>query len=257
MPQQGYEVTGPNGERGWWDGKKITILGASGAPAKTLRVSEQKAEDEDLSAMQSANALGELMGGYQDKIAGGKLDFGPVKNVVNTVRNATGFSNEQSRNYGSFRAGLEKMRNDSLRLNKGVQTEGDAQRAWNELVSNLNDEEFVKQRLAEIQQIDEQAVRLRGQMINQRRASQNVDPMDVRKFTMGSQRKPFDLSGGQSRSTIPFGAYYKDPQGNIRRNDNGDAGNPIIKPTNALTGKSGGNAMQPASQSGYKVISVE
>lgn len=29
MPQ-GYEVEGPNGERGWWDGKKITVLDGNG-----------------------------------------------------------------------------------------------------------------------------------------------------------------------------------------------------------------------------------
>lgn len=40
---------------------------------------------------------------------------------------------------------------------------------------------------------------------------------------------PLDLSKGQSRAPVPRGLYYRDPQGNIRRNDNADAGNPIIK----------------------------
>lgn len=31
---EGYEVRGPNGERGWWDGKKITPLGENGLPMK-------------------------------------------------------------------------------------------------------------------------------------------------------------------------------------------------------------------------------
>lgn len=39
-----------------------------------------------------------------------------------------------------------------------------------------------------------------------------------------------DLSQGQSRTLIPKGAYYKDKEGNIRRNDNMDKGNPIIVP---------------------------
>lgn len=38
----------------------------------------------------------------------------------------------------------------------------------------------------------------------------------------------FDLSQGQSRTTIPAGAYYRDPQGNIRQNMNDDNGNPIV-----------------------------
>lgn len=41
---------------------------------------------------------------------------------------------------------------------------------------------------------------------------------------------PYDLSSGETRSHIPRGAFYKDAEGNIRRNDNGDAGNPIIIP---------------------------
>lgn len=43
-------------------------------------------------------------------------------------------------------------------------------------------------------------------------------------------RNPIDLSDGSSRAHIPKGAYYTDAQGNIRRNDHGDDGNPIIKP---------------------------
>jgi hypothetical protein len=44
----------------------------------------------------------------------------------------------------------------------------------------------------------------------------------------GTRQDPFDLSGGQSRASIPRGAFYRDPSGNIRRNDNGDRGNPIV-----------------------------
>jgi hypothetical protein len=44
----------------------------------------------------------------------------------------------------------------------------------------------------------------------------------------GSYAAPFDLSAGQSRRGIPQGSYYRDPEGNIRRNENFDAGNPIV-----------------------------
>jgi hypothetical protein len=45
-----------------------------------------------------------------------------------------------------------------------------------------------------------------------------------------SPDKPFDLSRGQSRRTIPRMAYYRDPEGNIRLNENSDDGNPIVIP---------------------------
>ncbi len=74
----------------------------------------------------------------------------------------------------------------------------------------------------------------------------------------GTIDNPIDLSQGQSRAGVPQGAYYLDPQGNIRRNDNGDAGNPIFRPAGkqqknaALKAKS-----QAAKTSGFKILGVE
>ncbi len=45
-----------------------------------------------------------------------------------------------------------------------------------------------------------------------------------------SPDKPFNLAAGQSRRTIPKMAYYRDPEGNIRLNENSDDGNPIVIP---------------------------
>lgn len=56
---------------------------------------------------------------------------------------------------------MERLRNESLRLNAGVQTEGDAQRAWNELFGNLNDESVVKAQLQRIQQLNNRAIQFR------------------------------------------------------------------------------------------------
>lgn len=55
-------------------------------------------------------------------------------------------------------------------------------------------------------------------------------PTDIPKNAPGgSIETAIDLSKGQSRTTIPAFAYYRDPQGNIRRNENDDRGNPIVK----------------------------
>ncbi len=51
----------------------------------------------------------------------------------------------------------------------------------------------------------------------------------------GSPEKPYDLSGGQSRAKLPKGAYYLDPRGNLRRNENADRGNPIVVPADRRT----------------------
>lgn len=94
-------------------------------------------------------------------LADGSLDLGPWTNFGAQALNTIGRSNENSRNFADFRATLEKLRNDSLRLNSGVQTEGDAVRAWNELFQNLNDEGVVMQRLAAIQEINNRAIQFR------------------------------------------------------------------------------------------------
>ena len=39
---------------------------------------------------------------------------------------------------------------------------------------------------------------------------------------------PMDLSAGQSRDAAPREAFYRSPDGAVRRNVNGDAGNPIV-----------------------------
>jgi hypothetical protein len=107
------------------------------------------------------------------------LQLGPVENLLSTAKNATGFSDKNSKNYNSAKASLEKLRNDSLRLNKGVQTEGDSQRAWNELVNNLNDQENVKQRLSEIREINERAARLHQANVDVVRNNYGLEPLDM------------------------------------------------------------------------------
>lgn len=107
------------------------------------------------------------LGRFDSMIASGDLQLSPVANTVGGVRNALGMSTENSRNLAEFRSTLERVRNDSLRLNKGVQTEGDANRAWNELVSNINDPAVVRQQLRRIMGINERARQFRMQRLGQ------------------------------------------------------------------------------------------
>lgn len=138
-----------------------TKPGAMGAPAKPLPVAALKLRGEAQDAADTAEGINERLGVVEKRIADKKLSFGPVSNLANSALNATGMSTEGSRNLASFKSDMEKLRNDSLRLNKGVQTDGDAQRAWNELFQNINDTKLVQQRLTEIKQINARAKNLR------------------------------------------------------------------------------------------------
>lgn len=138
-----------------------TKPGATGAPAKPLPVAALKLRGEAQDAADTAEGINERLGVVEKRIADKKLSFGPVSNLANSALNAAGMSTEGSRNLASFKSEMEKLRNDSLRLNKGVQTDGDAQRAWNELFQNINDTKLVQQRLTEIKQINARAKNLR------------------------------------------------------------------------------------------------
>ncbi len=114
-----------------------------------------------------------------DKIDSGKLKFSVGENIENRARNFFNRSDEESRNYSTFKSSLERLRNESLRLNKGTQTEGDAQRAWNELFENLNDTNVVRQRLEEIKGYNARAADTQKFSIDSVLEDYGHDPLDV------------------------------------------------------------------------------
>lgn len=157
---------------------KAGTAGPDGRPAKPMPATALKMQNEALDVIGIASSIQADLGTIEQQIAKGKLDFGPVKNLVNNAKNTVGMSDEQSRNLSTFKSSMEKLRNDSLRLNKGVQTDGDAQRAWNELFQNINDKELVKQRLSEIKAINSRAVDLRKREVEDIRNNYNQQQYD-------------------------------------------------------------------------------
>jgi hypothetical protein len=155
------------------------IGGVKVPPKKPVPATIQNAEAEDLFGVQSVTTINDTLEKFSKQIDTKSLQLGPLSNFLSEAQNTTGLSNETSRNYASFKATLEKLRNDTLRLNKGVQTEGDAQRAWNELIKNINDPGVVKQRIAEIIRYNKAAAEYRRNVIQQRRADNGLEPLDI------------------------------------------------------------------------------
>jgi len=122
--------------------------------------------NEDLDAIGVGSATNARMEPYKADLQAKRMDLGPVRNIFMNAQNFVGASTPESRKFATFRSDLEKMRNDSLKLNKGVQTEGDAQRAWNELFKNMNDEKLVAERLAQIQSYNDEAIRQKKFVVN-------------------------------------------------------------------------------------------
>jgi hypothetical protein len=115
---------------------------------------------------------------------------------------------------------MEKQRNASLLLNKGVQTEGDAQRAWNELFANMNDKGVVKQRLQELQKINERAANLKQLNIDNIRRNYGLDPLDTSSY---ASQQPA-VGGGAAKISsdadyekLPSGSLFISPDGKTRK----------------------------------------
>lgn len=161
------------------------------------------------------------LGRFRQMIQGGQLELGPVANTVGGIRNALGVSSENSRNLAEFRSTLERIRNDSLRLNNGTQTEGDANRAWQELVADINDPQVVLRQLQRIQGINERARRFRQQRIDSLEGgARQQEPAQRSRATAGTQQNPIRLnpnSPRQSYNNIRSGQYYTAPDGSVRQ----------------------------------------
>lgn len=161
---------------------KSAATDAAKPETKPLPATALKLQNEDLQSIGTFNGLDADLAGLQKQIESGKLNFGLVGNLVNAARNVTGMSSEESRNMASFKSKLENMRNSVLQLNKGVQTEGDAQRAMNEIMANINDKELVAQRLAEIRALNARAVDLKKANVDVIRSNYGHPGFDFSKY---------------------------------------------------------------------------
>jgi len=155
-------------------------------PSKPMPAAALRLQNDALDGLATASNIQADLSTVINQIDTGKLKLGLLDNAASNVQNYVGASDEVSRNYGSFGATLEKLRNDSLRLNKGVQTEGDAVRAWNELMKNLNDEKLVSQRLKQIKNINQRVAELKQLEVDNIHSNYNQPQIDYTKYQKGS-----------------------------------------------------------------------
>jgi len=194
-PQERWEDLPGGGQRNTVTGETKNVPKSSGRLSSTV----VKMQNDLLTDLGTASQVNTLLDRSIDQIKSGKLNLSLRNNVLSQAANFTGMSTEASRNFASFKASLNKLRNDSLRLNKGVQTEGDAQRAWDELINNINDPNVVLQRLTEIKDINEQAMALRSDLVNQARQDSGFEPIDTTKF----QAAPAGSGGRRQQTASP------------------------------------------------------
>lgn len=163
-----------------------TTGGTGGKPAAKVKPLPPKAlsmQQDALDAIGISSGIQADVGGFINLIDDGKLDFGPVENIKSKTLNAIGKSTEKSANLTNFTTSLEKLRNDILMLAKGVQTDGDALRAYRTLMDNLNDKRVVKQQLEKISENNARNVKLQQAKIDTINANYGRDGADTAGYT--------------------------------------------------------------------------
>lgn len=155
-----------------------TGIYANTAP-RPLPPAMAKIEQEDIDAIGAASGTIQDLDGIIGMLDSGQVDLGPMANFESQASNWLGMSTPNSRAYTEIQSVVEKIRNGTLMLNKGVQTEGDAVRALNEIAANMNDVNVLKQQFANLRQINARALELRKNSINLRRQNAGFGTIDA------------------------------------------------------------------------------
>jgi hypothetical protein len=117
------------------------------------------------------------------QIGAGELNLNPVANTVAGLRNAAGMSNQNSLNYDALLSWAREARNAILQANTGVQTDQDAVRELETILSGTRDERIVAAALQRFQEA--------------RRATRDVFQRDIQRRSGQGQPQP------QQRQSVP------------------------------------------------------
>ena len=153
--------------QGQWNpgGKPAGGAGAGGAGAKPLPVGALKELLGVEEALGGTQVLNDIIQKNAQRLADGSLKVGPVALLTAKTRTAMGMATDADVALNEWNADVTKIVNESLRLNKGVQTEGDAQRAAQELM-NASDQRTVASALQRLAAFNRRAVELHSQKAN-------------------------------------------------------------------------------------------
>lgn len=177
-------------ETGEYDIKKSSIFDTINQLEKDKKNTNKldtagfKYENEQFTLLDLNQNLASQTQDFINLIDDGKLKFGLVEGAIDSLDSLVGTPSEETINSSNFNAFLNKLRNDTLRLNKGTQTEGDAQRALDEIVNfyDKGDTKLVRARLQELLKINKTAAEERKRNINRIRKNQNVEEFDFSNY---------------------------------------------------------------------------
>lgn len=137
---------------------------------KVLPAGALKMESENITAGYEAAQLANMVDSQIKSLVASKVQFSPVKNAQLATAAALGSTDPEVLAYNDLNQFRIKLVNDTLRLNKGTQTEGDAVRAANELTNAKSTQDIVRS-FQKIRDINAKAVAMQNQIVTSRRKS--------------------------------------------------------------------------------------
>jgi hypothetical protein len=178
----------------------------------------QKQEDEDYDRGQTAINISTDANKYVNSIRSGAIPFGPVSSASASVRGALGSNAPDVINKKDFEAFKVRLVNESLRLNKGTQTDSDAKRAVDELQA-ANSATGAAKAINTLMEINLRAANdAQNSIIRRRRNSKLGDPevsLDIPKFEPHTFTQQ-DVNNLLKSPKYPKGTVFVDPDG-VRR----------------------------------------
>ena len=232
----GYEVTNDQGERAWWDGKKLTPLDGNGFQSSSRTLSAQ----ERASVADAQNA------------ARGALDTLPDINRFDQINAKTptgGLNRWNDAIQGMIDPNMQQMNEISARLTPAQRQPGSGTTSDRDLALFQQAVPSRKNTAVTNSAILERA---RAEAVRRQQYADFLDDYAAKNGTLngaetafrsqvglGTRETPYEPNAAGDRSQLPRGAYYTDPQGNLRRNDNGPRGNPIVRPGGGAKPQSG------------------
>lgn len=144
------------------DMQRERLAAPQASASKPLPVGALRSILEAQDALGAAQVTSDIIIKHSKRLIENKIPFGPIAAAKAKARTFADSATPEDVNFNEWEADKTRIVNESLRLNKGVQTEGDAQRAVNELMG-ANDRATAARALKRLAELNNRAVQLQQQ----------------------------------------------------------------------------------------------
>lgn len=188
------------------------------AANKPLRPDLAKDEEADYKTASEARNLATEAYGYVNSIKAGNIKFGLKDRASITARSALGSNDPDVVARNDFERFKTRLVNESLRLNKGTQTEGDAARSIKELQSAESEVDAAKA-INTLAELNARKVSDAQKSIERRRVNAGSRLPEVAIETLRFEPQTFtqqDVDSFLKNPKYPSGSIFVDPKGTRR-----------------------------------------